>query len=82
MSDSALKDRIPGRIARAEETLKEATIMVEHQLWGAAINRLYYAVFYAAHAYVLAKGQEPKTHKGTRLAFGALAKKKPRHYKG
>ena len=70
-------DRVPGRLARADETLKEATVMVQHEFWGTAINRLYYAAFYAAHAYVLAKDQEPKTHKGTRLLFGALVKGDP-----
>jgi cytosine deaminase len=72
MSGGESRQVVERRLKRAHETVEEAHLMVEHGHWNTAVNRLYYAVFYAAHAYLAAHGHVAKTHKGTRLAFGSL----------
>lgn len=46
MNDS-LNKLIQYRLARAEETLEEARLLAQRYHWNAAVNRLYYACFYA-----------------------------------
>lgn len=41
------------RIEKAEEAFSAAGILYEARQWNAAINRLYYACFYAASAILL-----------------------------
>jgi uncharacterized protein (UPF0332 family) len=43
------------RIAQAQETLKEAEALWEHDLWRGVINRSYYAMFYAILALAASK---------------------------
>lgn len=38
------------RLEQAQETLKEAETLLEHDLWRGVINRSYYAMFYAVLA--------------------------------
>lgn len=40
------------RISRAFETLKEAEVLFKESFYNAAVNRLYYACYYAAVAFV------------------------------
>jgi uncharacterized protein (UPF0332 family) len=55
------------RFERAKETYQEALLMVQHEHWNAALNRLYYACFYAVIALLLKDNIETKTHDGTRI---------------
>lgn len=59
------------RFERAYQTLKEADYMRSGNFYNAAINRLYYACFYAATGLLLAKGIEANTRNGvkTMLSF-------------
>ena len=41
------------RIQRAYETLKEAQVMMRESFYNAAVNRLYYACYYAAVSLLL-----------------------------
>ena len=72
MNQPTREETIARRLERAWETIAEAELLVEHEHWNAAVNRLYYAVFYAANAYLAANDSSAKTHKGTRMAFGTL----------
>lgn len=57
------------RVAKPEEAFEVAELLVENQKWNAAINRLYYAVYYAVSA-LLAKAEiETKTHAGVKTQF-------------
>ena len=38
------------RIQRAKETIREVELLIENDFWNAAINRMYYACFYAVSA--------------------------------
>ena len=59
------------RIERAYLTLKEARYMRKGDFFNAAINRLYYACFYAATGLLIARGIDAGTHNGvkTMLSF-------------
>lgn len=65
-----MEDLIKYRLDRAFETLKEAEAMISNQFWNAAINRIFYACFYAVNALLLKKGIDASTHKGIRQMLG------------
>jgi len=58
------------RISRARETLKEVDKHVENELWNTAVNRLYYACYYAVIALLISKEIKAQTHAGARQMFG------------
>jgi len=70
MNDLERKELIRYRINRANDTLKEVNILIENQLWATAVNRLYYACYYAIIALLLKNQIAPKTHAGVRQMFG------------
>ena len=47
------------RIAKARETFNEVKLHIENELWGTAINRLYYACYYAVIALLIDKEIQP-----------------------
>lgn len=58
------------RIKRAEETLEEAVYNADGSYYNAAVNRLYYACYYAASALMLYANLEASTHAGIRTMIG------------
>jgi uncharacterized protein (UPF0332 family) len=52
------------RLTKAKATLSEVDLLMQNQLYNAALSRLYYACFYAITALLLSKGLTPKTHSG------------------
>ncbi len=70
MNEENKKQLIAYRIARANETLKEITILIDHNLWNTAMSRLYYACYYAVNALFLKQGIQATTHAGVRQMFG------------
>lgn len=60
------------RIQCAHEALAEAMALMERELWRGSVNRLYYAMFYAAVALLATREVFPKTHKGARQQFSML----------
>ncbi len=62
-------DLIKYRIARAKDTLDDANILAENGKWNSAINRLYYAAYYAVMALLLSADLKPTTHNGAKSNF-------------
>jgi uncharacterized protein (UPF0332 family) len=60
------------RIQRAVETIQEVAVHIEKRFWNTAINRMYYACYYAVGALLVKHGIETSSHKGTRQKFGEL----------
>ena len=58
------------RLDRAEETVKEAGILAKEAHYNAAINRLYYACFYATSALLVANGFTVSSHAGVKTVLG------------
>jgi len=54
---------------RAEETLEEAALMLEKGHVNTAVNRLYYACFYAVNALLLTRELSSARHSGVRTLF-------------
>lgn len=58
------------RISRAYESLNEAELMCSGDFFNAAINRLYYACYYAAVALLLKNNISAQTHSGVKTMLG------------
>jgi uncharacterized protein (UPF0332 family) len=63
------KEVIKYRRERAKETLEEAEIMLDTRKLFAAVNRMYYAIFYEVLALLLTKGFSSSKHSGVRSLF-------------
>ena len=50
MTEQQRKELVTFRINKALDTLHEIEIHFQNELWGTAVNRLYYACFYAVSA--------------------------------
>ncbi len=70
MDDNSRKELIDYRLNRALETIEEAEYNARGKYFNAAVNRLYYACYYAASALMLKAGLEASTHKGVRNMLG------------
>jgi len=53
MNEQEKLEIVSYRIRRANETLHEVQLHIENELWATAINRLYYACYYAVSALLL-----------------------------
>lgn len=58
------------RIQKAETAYQEATATINLGFVGTAANRLYYAVYYAVSALLIANGITVRTHLGVKRMFG------------
>jgi uncharacterized protein (UPF0332 family) len=58
------------RIQRAFDTIREVEKHIENKFWNTAVNRMYYACFYAVGALLVKEGIKTSSHSGTRLKFG------------
>ncbi|MFO7844654.1 MAG: HEPN domain-containing protein [Bacteroidales bacterium] len=64
------EDYIHYRLGRAYEAFDDAKLLAENERWNTAVNRLYYASFYAIIALLIKNGIETQTHDGVRTQFG------------
>lgn len=58
------------RMERADETMEEVGILAERGHYNAAVNRLYYACFYAVQALLLKHHIAATTHAGVKSMLG------------
>ena len=58
------------RLERADEAMEEARIMADSSHYNAAVNRLYYACFYAVQALLLKHHIAATTHAGVKSMLG------------
>ena len=57
------------RLQRAKETLKETDILAKDGHYNAAVNRLYYACYYAVIALLVKNNITAETHNGVKQMF-------------
>jgi len=69
MSTEENEELVKFRFNKAREVFGEAELLVNNELWNLAVNRLYYACFYAASALLASKKIYTKTHSGTKQMF-------------
>ncbi|MDY0342888.1 MAG: HEPN domain-containing protein [Lentimicrobium sp.] len=70
MTDYTPEDYIKYRIQRANETIGEVCVLIENRFWNTAINRMYYACFYAVSALLAKDKIDVSSHSGVRQKFG------------
>ena len=58
------------RMQRAHDTMKEVLLLKSESFYNAAINRLYYACYYAAVALLIKHEIQPQTHNGVKTMLG------------
>ncbi|MCF8361174.1 MAG: HEPN domain-containing protein [Prolixibacteraceae bacterium] len=63
-------DLVKYRLSKAKNTLSEVDILMENRLWNTAVNRLYYACYYAVIALLISHKIKATTHAGVRQMFG------------
>ena len=63
-------DIVRYRMQNALDTIEEVGIHKSHGFYNTAVNRIYYACYYAASALLIAHGIEVKSHDGVRLKIG------------
>jgi uncharacterized protein (UPF0332 family) len=57
------------RIESAYQTLEAARLLANYGYWNSAVNRLYYATFYAINALFVLYSIETQTHSGLKQQF-------------
>jgi len=68
VSDQQVLQLVKYRIQQANDSLREAKILLDEQAWRGAINRAYYAMFYGVLALTVVQGFSTAKHAGV-LAF-------------
>jgi len=58
------------RIDKSNATLSEVEFLIESELWNTALNRLYYACYYAVIALLVNNHIQTKSHSGVNQMFG------------
>ena len=70
MTENEKLEMISYRIKRARDTFQEVQLHIENKLWTTAVNRLYYACYYAVSALLLKHNIKTQQHAGARQMFG------------
>ncbi len=70
LDDEARLSLINYRIEKARQTIKEADVLADSDFYNTAINRLYYAVYYAASALMVNESLQAATHNGIKTMLG------------
>lgn len=63
------QDYITYRLVRSKETMEVVELLIENNRWNSAVNRLYYAAFYAISALLVISEIETKSHSGLKTKF-------------
>lgn len=70
LTDEERLDIVSYRMQNAEDTLAEVEVHKQNGFYNTAVNRIYYACYYAASALLVANGIEVKSHDGVRQKIG------------
>ena len=70
MTEQQRIDIVAYRLDNALSTLDEIKEHISNEFYNTAVNRMYYACFYAVSALLVAHQIEVKSHDGTRQMFG------------
>jgi uncharacterized protein (UPF0332 family) len=69
VGEEGTRQRIKRYLARARRVLRTGHLVLEDGDYITAVNRAYYAIFYAANALLATKGMERSKHSGVIAAF-------------
>lgn len=65
-----MNEGIEALLKKAEDSIKGARLLFDNELFGFAVSRAYYAMFYLASAVLLTKGMNFSKHQAVVAAFG------------
>jgi len=71
MNSKEKKEYIQYRIETSKKTYEAAKVLADNGFWNSAVNRLYYALYYAVNALLVLNGIETKSHAGAKTQFTA-----------
>lgn len=66
----SFRDLIAYRLQRSDDTLHEADCLGANHMYSGAMNRLYYACYYAVSALLINENIHSSTHVGVKSMFG------------
>ena len=69
MSSKEKEDLVKYRFGKAEETINQIDRLMHNKLWGIAVSRLYYSIYYAVSALLADIEVFPKSHAGAAQMF-------------
>ena len=69
MNDDEKRAYVQYRLEAARKIFDAAVVLAESSFWNSAINRLYYAAFYAVGALLVHSGILTKSHSATKSLF-------------
>lgn len=69
MNENERKEYVRYRIESARKTFEAAIVLADNGFWNSAVNRLYYAVFYAVNALLVLHEIQTKSHSATKSQF-------------
>ncbi len=69
MTPEERKQYVEYRIDSAYKTVEAAKLLADRGFWNSAINRLYYAIFYAVNALLVLNDIPTKSHLATKSKF-------------
>ena len=72
LDEESRKALIAYRMQRAYDTMKEAEVMIRETFYNAAINRMYYACYYATVALLLNNNIQTQTHNGVKTMLDCI----------
>jgi len=67
MSELGTEDYANYRMEKAKATIAEIEVLIEKKFWNLAINRMYYACFYAVSALLVKRDVHTSSHGGKSL---------------
>ena len=70
MTNDERKDIVLYRLENAKNTLTEVQSHIRNGFYNTAVNRMYYACYYAVSALSVANGIQVKSHEGVRQQLG------------
>jgi len=63
------QDFVKYRLKKADETFRDAQLLTDNKRNNSAVNRLYYACFYAVNALLISNDIQAQTHNGVKIQF-------------
>ena len=69
MTNEERKEYVNYRIETAYKTFNAAKVLADNGFWNSAVNRLYYSLFYAVNALLVANEIMTKSHSATKTQF-------------
>ena len=70
LNDQERVDVVRYRLENAHKTLEEVDLLIQNGLFNTAVNRMYYACFYAVSALLVANQITAKSHDGVKQMMG------------